>query len=646
VERHLNGTSGAGRSAILIVSPTKALANDLVRRLEPVFDLLGLVIGVRHGERKDTERASLPHVLITTPESLDVMLGKQESALTATSAVVLDEVHLLANTQRGLQLAICLHRLECWREQALQVVGLSATLGDPQSVWRFFRPGVDPVVIEDDSGDRSLSLHIRLALQPAQLVTLVDGLSRKDPAKILVFANSRRVCDVVAATLRAESSFGDSVFAHHSSLSRDERLLVEREFQERPRAICVATSTLELGIDIGDINLVVLWGVPTNWQSYLQRLGRANRRSKNIEALAVAPVTDRGLALRDQVGFQALRSQVEGDHVDSTTAFELYGAAAQQLVSVIHAGKGGFVGINSLARVTAPWPHLERDTVLSILDELVAEGVLERHPVHRRYGAGEGLWDLEERLQIWSNMPWASRDIEVRHGSASLGSIPGSNLISAREGEVFVFASRRWEVVGVDREGLKVKSSTSAPTIKIRYDRRKPSLDPAVGDRIRQLLVDGDVGRDIHPAAARVQLVAELEPLRQFAIPEVLPVALRKSQHVYLTFAGSMCNSVVAHWATDGEATATEFMITSPNVLMLEGLPTDPNQLIGHLDGFSVPDENLSPFQQALPVDLRRRELLNEWQRQPVHARLLSRLANARQVRMPTDLLDLVEVDG
>lgn len=642
VERHLKALDHTAGVTLLYLSPTRALANDLLRRLEPVFDRLHIDVGVRHGERDDVNRAVSPRVLITTPESLDVMVGKQQEALRTVQAVVIDEIHLLMNTQRGLQLAVAVHRLELWIGHPLQVVGLSATLGDPFSVWGFFRPQTQPTIIDDDSADRATRLQIRLKVTPKALAGLMRRLSPEGPAKILVFTNSRRLCDTVAEELRSSSGFDEHVFAHHASLSRDERLLVEREFEAQPRAVCVATSTLELGIDIGDINLAVLYGVPASWQSYLQRLGRANRRSAHIDALASVPDLEDGkpTRLRDQLGFQALHSQVEMGAHEAAKPFRLYGAAAQQVASMIQGGGGAFVGINRLIEILSPWPHLDPATVELMLDELVAHDVLIRHPVYRRYGAGDRLWELRDTMQIWSNLPLGSRDIDIRQGGSPLGSIPTTNLLQLKPGAVFTFASRRWKVAGIGHDGITVVPSTGAVTATLSYARSGAPLDPALADHIRVLLDKGDVGAHVVPAAEREGLVARLAPLQRYAADDVLPFAVQGAQFVYLTFAGKLANRVLARWALGDDATADELCVTAPAPISFESLPTDPLDLVDLLDAAAVPSDQLSEFQRLLPPELRRQELINEWLQRPVHERILHRLASAEQVRMPSHLLE------
>src|SRR5262249_48810318 len=155
-------------------------------------------------------------------------------------------------------LAVLLKRLQRFAKSQIQVVGLSATVGTSADIWGFFRPGNDVVTVRDDQA-KPIDAFIRVIPSQQALVQLIDRLGATAKIKVLLFANSRRECDRLGAALRGSQSFPESVYVHHSSLVRDVRLDIEKRFQESPKAICVATSTLELGIDIGDIDVVMLY---------------------------------------------------------------------------------------------------------------------------------------------------------------------------------------------------------------------------------------------------------------------------------------------------------------------------------------------------------------------------------------------------
>ena len=159
VERYLRPLLHEKGVTLLIVSPTRALVNDLHRRLVQPLASLGVSVGVRHGERNQLQSTQPPAVLITTPESFDIEVGREAAALSTVRSVVLDESHLLYNTQRGLQVAITIGRLENWTGRDVQVVGLSATIGRTSDVWSFFRPGRDVRSI-DVQGNRPMDLQL------------------------------------------------------------------------------------------------------------------------------------------------------------------------------------------------------------------------------------------------------------------------------------------------------------------------------------------------------------------------------------------------------------------------------------------------------------------------------------------------------
>lgn len=300
---------GFGRAApwtILYVSPTRALVNDLHARLWPPLAALGLRVDRRTGDhRAPLDR--LPQVLLTTPESLDSMLcrGRRRQAgavtghaLAGVAALVLDEIHLLHGGPRGEQLRWLIERLRRLRREArergwcpddrLQIVGLSATVPDPDGVLAAYLPGGRAIVLPggreiETVGAPSASARVEVAL-PAYLAARPDV-----PEKVLVFANARRRVDELTARLRRHlRTLGYTVRAHHGSLEREERETAEAAMRAERKIVLFATATLEIGVDIGDIDLVVLDGPAPDIPALLQRIGRGNRRSGTTRVMTCA----------------------------------------------------------------------------------------------------------------------------------------------------------------------------------------------------------------------------------------------------------------------------------------------------------------------------------------------------------------------
>ncbi len=267
---------------LVLISPTRALCRDLGRRLERPVENCGLSVDVKTG---DSSRIGIeddpPEVLVTTPESMDSLLARHPRALREIGAVVLDELHLLDGTARGDQLRCLLTRLRHVVGDELQVCGASATLPEGLALAetylgdgaRFVQAG------DEDSGQRALDAEILEAPYLEQAAEIVrDIFERDDERKLLVFANTRAQVEDLTAMLRDFEQLRDRVYAHHGSLSRAERFRSEDKLRNSPSAICVASMTLEVGIDVGDVDRAILIGPPPDVSSLLQRIGRSNRQ--------------------------------------------------------------------------------------------------------------------------------------------------------------------------------------------------------------------------------------------------------------------------------------------------------------------------------------------------------------------------------
>ncbi|MDZ4786329.1 MAG: DEAD/DEAH box helicase, partial [bacterium] len=180
---------------LIYIAPTKALVNDLEKRLYPPLDKLGLRVGIRHGDRDDLVSGQTPHVLVTTPESLEVLLFRKDATLQTVCAVVIDEVHLLYNTQRGLQLSVLLQRLQQSLGQELQWAALSATVGRLSDVRDFLFGSAASAKFLQFPAHRSIDAHVRHIADEASFMKLICKLIEGRQTKLLIFTNSRRECE-------------------------------------------------------------------------------------------------------------------------------------------------------------------------------------------------------------------------------------------------------------------------------------------------------------------------------------------------------------------------------------------------------------------------------------------------------------------
>ncbi|MBY6687227.1 DEAD/DEAH box helicase [Rhodococcus sp. BP-149] len=293
VQGNWSGTS------VLYVTPLRALLNNLYPRLIAYGSWLGRSVGLWHGDVGQSERrrmlADRPDILLTTPESLEAMLVSRrvdhERFLGSVRAVVIDELHAFAASDRGWHLLAVLERVERIAGHKIQRVGLSATVGNPDTVGVWMQgstSGRGPVAVvrEDSRSPVEPEVTLDYVGSMENAATVISRLHRGE--KRLVFAESRRSAEELAFLLRERDV---QTYVSHSSLSADERQVSELAFAEAKDTVIVATSTLELGIDIGDLDRVIQIDAPRTVSSFLQRLGRTGRRpgtSRNTLFLATS----------------------------------------------------------------------------------------------------------------------------------------------------------------------------------------------------------------------------------------------------------------------------------------------------------------------------------------------------------------------
>ncbi len=275
----------------IYVAPIKALLNNQEERLGTYTEMVGLRRFVWHGDTPDRDKRKFvkdpAELLMTTPESLEVMLISPRvpvaTLFKALQYVVIDEIHALAGTDRGAHLLSVIERLAAIGGRDVQRVGLSATVGNPTAIleWVTGSSRRAGVVVQPPKEPRSNKITVAL---PGTMVAIAKAAAEKAAGKkSLMFCQTRALTEAIADRMRGE---GNDVFVHHSSVSLEERKLAEDRFQHGQQACIVCTSTLELGIDVGDLDAVLQADAPSTVSSFLQRIGRTGRRAGQTSNMA------------------------------------------------------------------------------------------------------------------------------------------------------------------------------------------------------------------------------------------------------------------------------------------------------------------------------------------------------------------------
>ncbi len=561
------------RTRVVYISPLRALAVDVEKNLRA--PLAGVrhaaeraeaelehepVAGVRTGDTPARERRQLlshpPDILITTPESLYLMLtSSARETLRGVNTVIVDEIHALAGSKRGAHLALSLERLEALADEPPQRIGLSATQRPLETIARFlggYESGGSPrpVTIVDAGHRKPMELEVVVPIEDmASIGQPIDlpgnGPAAAGPARAsiwpavhprllklirahrstIVFVNGRRLAERLAAQLN-ELAEEDLVRTHHGSIAREQRLEVEDALKSGRLKAIVATSSLELGIDMGAVDLVVQVESPGSVASGLQRIGRAGHRVGEPSRGKIFPKFRGDLLEASVVAERMLSGAIEETRVPRDPLDVL----AQQLVAMCAVDEWRVDDLFAAVRRAANFSELSRDVFLAVLDLLAG-----RYP-------SDGFAELRPRL-VWNRQADVvrARDGAGRLAITSGGTIPDRGLFGvfladgtrvgeldeemvyeSRRGEVFLLGASSWRIDDITRDRVVVSPAPGEPGKMPFWHGDKPGrpieLGRAIGAFTRELRgkrrdsalarLHGEVGLD---AWAADNLVAYLE---------------------------------------------------------------------------------------------------------------------------------------
>lgn len=371
--------------SVLYVTPLRALNRDMLDRITRWANRLGLTVEVRHGDTPTAQRRRQsvrpPDLLITTPETLQAILpGKRmRENLKSVNWVIVDEIHEIAETKRGAQLSIALERLRVAVGREFQRIGLSATVGSPEEAAKFLAGANRPVEVihikipkgykywvewpEPSEEDHDLAAVLYTSPEAAARMARIRELAEEHEST-LVFVNSRQIAEMLAVRL---SSIDPKIGIHHGSLSREERERIEEDFKQRRLKAIICTSTLELGIDIGHVDLVVQYLSPRQVGPLIQRVGRSGHKlGLTSEGIVVTAFTD------DALESIAVVKRAKEEKVERTRIHEkALDVLAHQVIGLAM-DLGGTDVKEALRRLREahPFKHIGRDELMDVVSYL------------------------------------------------------------------------------------------------------------------------------------------------------------------------------------------------------------------------------------------------------------------------------------
>lgn len=618
----------------LYLAPIKALLNNQAERLGQYTEMVGMRRFVWHGDAKQHERRAFlrepAELLMTTPESLEVMLISPnvpvEKLFQVLRFVIIDEVHALAGSDRGAHLLSVLERIAKHSRHDLQRIGLSATVGNPADILRWLEGSSsrEGVVVDPPKTPAKRELLVVYREELSELAR--DAARAAKDQKSLFFCQSRALTETLAEHLRASET---EVFVHHSSVSAEERHLAEERFnrssETRAGGSCiVCTSTLELGIDVGDLDKVFQAEAPSTVSSFLQRMGRTGRRGgpANTSFFCTSPeAVLQAVALVDLAREGWVESVPVLRRAWPILVHQLFAMALE---------RGGLSPADAWAQLSLvpDFSGISEEEFHALLAHLIAEDYLFSSGGLLLLGSkAERTFGRRNFMELYAvfSSPALYR-VQTSNGQ-ELGSLEQNFVDGLVEGiSSFLLGGRAWLADHVDHGDRIVRVSPAPRGRKPAWGGFAPQfLSFELCQRMREVVESNAAPPWLHPSAAEA-LRQKREAMASVLAQRPFSIQLDEGAALLWTFAGGRINHSLRYGldALEGWSCSVDNLL-----LRVEGDGLSHEALVAALGRLAapefwaapstrarisqrIPDYRLSKFQPALPESAQR-ELIKDW---------------------------------
>lgn len=445
---------------VLYITPLRALNRDVFKRIIQYAENEGLRIEVRHGDTSQSMRRKInlspPDILITTPETIIILLSQvgMLKALDELEWIVLDEVHELLGNERGAQLSLSLERLQANTKHQITRVGLSATVGNTGEAAKFVVGTKRKCRIIEDNSIRKYDVEVKYIEGTITDVVdyVIDYVTKNYPSSpVLLFTNTRGESEYIASVLKERSSI--AIELHHGSLSQQVREETEETLKSGKPGIVVCTSSLELGLDIGSVELVIHYGSPRQVSKLMQRIGRSRHtRGSSAKGLIVTNNPDdeiEALAILERVKEKSIEDQIVHDGALDVLAHHLVGLTMQF-------GKVSVDFALNMARQAYSFRNVTIEDLLAVLEVLHNGSIiyLDKEEMTFTKKGRSFRYYFENLSTIPDILKFKVFDTASKKIIGSLDQrFVGDN---GEQGSVFVLRGMQWRILNVDDKSLKV----------------------------------------------------------------------------------------------------------------------------------------------------------------------------------------------
>lgn len=539
--------------SVIYVSPLKALINDMHDRMEKWCEHFNLEATKWHGDVPGTKKKKFikkpTDILLITPESLEVIFmnktsEEKERIFKNLKYVIVDEIHYFAESDRGTQLNSLLNRIKRYVDHPVTMVGLSATVGNPKTVSEWLKPD-NPARIVKDPSKRPFQYKVFCGSEQV----IGEVLSKYVGRKILIFVHSRKDAERYYNLLKKVLKL-KNIYVHHSSIDRDRREESEEKFKYLKDGFMISTSTLELGIDIGDIDIVVQIRPPHNVSSFLQRIGRSGRRSKNQRSIIFYK--------NDPQIFITLAEiiLINERHIEDLKIPEkpkdIY--FHQILSSIFENGKIQQGTLFNNLKDSYAFSKMTKEDFKAIIETME-----ELEFVHNNSGYLSLGYNFEKKFGKRNFMDFYSVfcpnfEYTVREGMKNIGSLDSFFVVNfLKPGSQFILGGAPWKVRDIDykRFNVKVEKDKAKKGDVPDWTSEGGVIDSLISRKIYEILLgryDPDFLRTFDEFAKKT-INEYVEHAREVGFREgIIPVEIDEKEHrIYIyTFAGMRANALLS----------------------------------------------------------------------------------------------------
>ena len=457
---HLNKTKQKGKIKALYVTPLRALNRDVFRRITDYAHQDDLEIEIRHGDTPQSTRKKIsnspPDVLITTPETLVILLTQEKmlSALSELEWLVIDEIHELLANERGSQLSLSMERLQYNSNKRIVRIGLSATIGNIDDASHFLVGTAKPCKIIEDESIRKYDVEIKyvdgsISEVADSIIEHVTKLKLQTP--ILLFTNTRGESEFLASIMREKTSM--NIELHHGSLSRQVREETEGILRTGRSGIVVCTSSLELGLDIGSVELVIHYGSPRQVSKLMQRIGRS-KHSNNSSAsgLIITNIAD------DEFETHAILARIKNRSIEEQKIHDnSFDVLAHHLVGLtMQLGEVTVDLAYKIIKQAYPFRNLKLEDLSNILEILDSIYILfyDKNKMLFRKKSNSFRYYFENLSTIPDILKFKVFDSV---GKKIIGTLDQRFVGDfGEDGNIFVLRGMQWRILNIDEKSLQV----------------------------------------------------------------------------------------------------------------------------------------------------------------------------------------------